>query len=132
MGDPFYASTQYNDIVGGAAFDGHEHAPLFELAKKSKMPEQGYLPVGFRLYRLDPNEDGNIPFKLYAVMCEESGDKMADVFQYAKTAEALTVYGFQGMLKPENFASLFKRIDIMVLRKNLPREKVVIESPPEE
>ena len=132
MGDPFYTSTQYNDIVGDAAFDGHEHPPLIELAKKSKMPEQSYLPVGFRLYRLNPNEDGNIPFTLYAVKREESGKEMADVFQYAKTAKVLTVYGFQGMLKPVDFAWLFKRIDIKVLRKDLPREKVVIEHPPEE
>ena len=132
MGDPFYASTQYNDIVGGAAFDGHEHAPLFELAKKSRMPEQGYWPVGFELSQLHPDEDGNIPFTLLAVMCKETGEKIEDVIKYAKTAEKLTVYRYGGALKPEDFNWLFKRIDIKALRKDLPREKVVLEFPPEE
>jgi len=53
MGDPFMASTQYNDLIGGAAFDGHDSPPLFILAKKLDMPE-GYWPVGFELSELAP------------------------------------------------------------------------------
>ena len=132
MGDLFNVSTQYNDIVGGAAFDGHDGPPLFELAKKSRMPEQGYWPVGFELFRLDPDEEGNIPFTLLAVMCEETGEKIDDILEHAKTAEKLTLYRYQGTLKPADFGWLFKRIDIKALRKDLPREKVVLEYPPEE
>ena len=131
MGDIFNVSTQYNDIVGGAAFDGHDGPPLFELAKKSRMPEQGYWPVGFELSDLAPGDEGNIPFILLAVKCEEAGEKIDDILKFAKTAAELRVYRFNGTLKPADF-NMFKRIDIKVIRKDLPREKVVLEYPPEE
>jgi hypothetical protein len=132
MGDILKASTQYNDIVGSAAFDGHDGPPLFELAKKSTMPEQGYWPVGFELFQLDPDVDGNIPFTLLAVMSEETGEKIEDIIAHARTTEKLTVYRYRGALNPSDFGKLFKRIDIKALRKDLPREKVVLEYPPEE
>ena len=130
MGDPFIASTQYNDLIGGAAFDGHDSPPLFILAEKLDMPK-GYWPVGFELSELAPNEEGEIPFTLLAVKCEETGDKIDDILKFAKTAAELRVYRFNGTLKPADF-NMFKRIDIKALRKDLPAEKVVIEYPPEE
>jgi len=130
MGDPFIASTQYNDLVGGAAFDGHDGPPLFILAEKLAMPK-GYWPVGFELSELTPNDEGKIPLTLLAVKCEETGDKIDDILKFAKTAAELRVYRFNGTLKTADL-NMFKRIDIKALRKDLPREKVVMEYPPEE
>lgn len=125
MGDKFIAGTQYNDLVGTAAFDGHEHPPVYELAERTSMPEKGYIPVGFELFRFDPDEDGNIPFQLIAVKCREAGDKIDDVIQYAKNTSELRVYRFDGTLKSAEFAAIFKRIDIKVIHKELHGANVV-------
>lgn len=130
MGDPFVASTQYNDLVGGAAFDGHDGPPLFMLAEKLSMPK-GYWPVGFELDQLAPNDEGEIPITLLVVNCEETGSKIDDIIKFAETAAELHVYRLDGTLKPEDF-NMFKRIDIKALRKDLPAEKVVIEYLPED
>jgi hypothetical protein len=130
MGDPFIASTQYNDLVGGAAFDGHDSPPLFILAEKLSMPK-GYWPVGFELDQLAPNDGGEIPITLLVVNCEETGSKIDDIIKFAETASELHVYRLNGTLKPEDF-NMFKRVDIKALRKDLPAEKVVIEYLPEE
>ena len=131
MGDKFYAETQYGDLVGTAAFDGHKHPPLFELTERSNMPSEGYWPIGFELFRLDPNEDGKIPFALLAVKCEEAGDTIDDIIKYAKAAKELSVYRFEGELKPTEFSFLFKRIDIKAARKDLPHAKIDLCYPPE-
>ena len=132
MGDLFIASTQYNDLTGGAAFDGHDGPPLFELAKCSNMPSEGYWPVGFELFRLDPDEQtGKIPFTLVAVSCDEAGSKIDQIIEFAKTAEELRVYRFEGHLDPREFPVLFKRVDIKVIRKGLRNANVVAYFPPE-
>jgi hypothetical protein len=130
MGDRFVASTQYNDLVGNAAFDGHDGPPLFILAEKLSMP-RGYWPVGIELDQLAHNDDGEIPITLLVVNCKESGSKIDEIIKFAKTAAELHVYRVNGTLKPEDF-NMFKRIDIKALIKDLPAEKVVIEYLPEE
>lgn len=131
MGDLFVASTQYDDIVGTVAFDGHEHPPLFELAAKSDMPTEGYWPVGFEFFRLDPDENGSLPFTLVAVKREEAGASIEDIIDYAKSADELRVYRFTGTLKPADFGGLFKRIDIKAMRRDLKEVNTVAYSPPE-
>ena len=125
MGDSFFASTQYDDIVGTVAFDGHDAPPLFELAEKSEMPHEGYWPVGFEFFRFDPDEDGSLPFTLVAVKHKEAGASIEDVVKYAKSAAELRVYRFAGVLKPPDFAALFKRIDVKAIRRDLKEANVV-------
>ena len=52
MGEKVIAETQYNDLLGTAAFDGHESPPVYELAECSEMPSESYWPVGFDLFPL--------------------------------------------------------------------------------
>ena len=132
MGEPFVAFTQYNDLKGTAAFDGHDGPPLFELVEKTDMPKEGYWPVGFEFFRLHPDETGNIPFTLVAVKCEETGHKIEDVIEYASKANELPVYRFDGALRPDDFGYLFKRIDIKVVQKELKHANIVASRPPEQ
>lgn len=131
MGERFVASTQYDDVIGTVAFDGHEHPPLFELAEKSDMPAEVYWPVGFEFFRLDLDENGNIPFRVVAVRLKEVGGSIENVTNYARERGELRVYRFAGTLKPADFAYLFKRVDIKAIKKSLKDECIVAYSPSE-
>jgi len=90
----FIASTQYNDLTGTAAFDGHDGPGVHELAAMSEVPAD-YFPIGFRLYRLDPDEDGFLPFRIIAVKKSETGDSMEEIAKAEKmTGTTVTVYSF--------------------------------------
>lgn len=128
MSERFEAMTQYDDLIGSNAFDGHSGPPLFELAKLSDMPD-GHFPVGFELFRLHPDESGKIPFNLLTVRVNEAGDNMDKISFYAKSTDELRVYRFDGKIEPTQFPVLFKRIDIKVLSKPLPANKVEIYRP---
>jgi len=129
MGDKFIAETQYNDVVGTAAFDGHDHPPLHELAEHTNMPKDKYCCVGFELYELSPTQGEEIQFNIVAVNCKEAGvQDIRDIDQIAKGAE-LPVYRFFGRLKPEDFSVLFKRIDIKVVHKDLKSLNIVPHDP---
>lgn len=129
MADPFVAAVQYGDLRGTVALDGHSGSPLYELAAKTCMPG-GFFPVGFSLRRLNPNDDGTIPFRIVAVQCDEVGKTMDEVIKYAQSHEEVPVYSFDGKLPLEEFSSLFKRFDMKVLTKNLRDANVVEYSSP--
>lgn len=40
------ASTQYNDLIGDFAADGHDGVPLFDLARECGIDTDAYFPVG--------------------------------------------------------------------------------------
>ena len=126
MSEAFKVSVQYGDLNGTTSFDGHSTSSeaIFKLAEKSDMPE-GFIPVGFELFRLNPDESGSIPFTLFASKADESGNSMMEVVSHAKTEEELRVYRFEGKLSPNDFPALFKRICIIATMKNIPADKVV-------
>lgn len=124
----FQAMTQYGDLKGTNSFDGHSGPPLSDLAERSKMPNE-YYPVGFELFRLNPNDSGKIPFGLFAVRITEAGATMAEISSYADSSDELAVYRFDGELELTDFPVLFKRIDIKALSKALPANKVTIYRP---
>lgn len=128
MGDQFVADVQYNDVLGTAAFDGHDGPPLYDLAQRSTMPE-GYSPVGFELCRLDPDESGQIPFTIVAVRCAEAGRTLEEFLQFERDHDELPVYRFHGKIDPKYFASVFKRVDIKALARDLGNCNVVAHYP---
>jgi len=138
MGDKVIADTQYNDLIGTAAFDGHDHPPVHELAERSTMPE-GYWPIGFEMFRFDPDEKtGRVPFTLLGVRLadmgydpKKGGNRPELIAQFAKGAPEVAVYRFPGEIDPGDFPAVFKRIDIKVCEKHLSRANLVAYEPPE-
>jgi len=124
MAEPFVASVQYGDLKGTVAFDGHNGPPLHELAKFTNMPA-GYFPVGFSLWRLHPDEDGLVPFRIVAVDMRDTGNSMDDIINFARTKDEVPVYPFDGKVSPAEFAALFKRFDLKAINKNLAKSNVV-------
>jgi len=114
MTNDFVASTQYNDLTGTAALDGHEGPGLMELARLVSLPED-YFPIGFSLFRLNPDDDGMLPFQLIAVKKSETGDTMEKVIDAAKRGGKLTAYSVEVKIDPKKFPSVFKRCEIKVL-----------------
>jgi len=129
MADTFIAAVQYGDLRGTVALDGHTGPPLDELAAKTSMPA-GYVPVGFSFHRLDPDDDGTIPFAVVAVECDQVGASMDDVMEYARSHDEVPVYSFDGQLSLAEFPALFKRFDMKVLTKHLRDANVVQYSSP--
>lgn len=136
MGDRVLADTQYNDLVGTVAFDGHGHPPMHELAALSSMPDD-YWPVGFEMFCLDPNEEtGKVPFTLLAIRLSDigyepkKGSNAPDrIIEFAKTASEVRVYRFPGEIDPAEFPAMFKRIDIKALVRYLGKANVMAYSP---
>jgi len=118
MSQPYVASVQYGDFNGTVSIDGHDHSLLSELRKHSEIPA-GYLPVGFNLYRLMPDKEGNIPFQIAAANCKDAGDSLAEICKRANREGRLTVRMFDGKFPAKLLDSLFNRVDIKVLTKGL-------------
>lgn len=133
MGDKFIAKTQYGDLLGTAAFDGHEHPPLHELAERTDMPADKYWPIGFQLCRLDFNDEGKIPFTVVALNRKEIGlpdiKYLSEVAKQARKTGELPVYSFDGHLARSDFPVLFKRIDIKAVCKALKDVNIVSHHP---
>jgi hypothetical protein len=138
MGDKVVADTQYNDLIGTAAFDGHDHPPVHELAARSTMSE-GYWPVGFEMFRFDPDaETGKVPFTLLAVRLtdmgydlEKGGNRPERIMEFARSDAEVAVYRFPGEIDPLEFPAVFKRIDIKVHAKYLGKANLVAYDPSE-
>lgn len=111
MSQPFKASEQYDDMKGWIAIDGHEGAPHRDLSKYAEIPS-GYLPVGFKIFRLDPDENGKIPFSVTTVSMNDVGSTMIEIAEYSKTHEEVPVKSFDGEIPLVDFPKLFKRLDI--------------------
>jgi hypothetical protein len=117
MGDSFVADTQYGDLQGTAAIDGHETGgPLHDLAEYSSL-KPGYFPIGFGLHRLDPLESGKLPFTIYAVKTEDVGGTAEEMTAYARQHGKLPVKGFEGEIEPAKFQQFFKRFSLRVHNK---------------
>jgi len=125
MGEKFKVTTQYDDLIGNCAFDGHEGPPLFELAERASM-HPGYFPIGFELFRLNPNKKGKIPFTLLAIRMIESGKNMEEFLNRIKLTNELRVYRFNGEIDQNDFPKIFKRISINAISEGLPPEKLRI------
>jgi hypothetical protein len=128
MGERFIASEQYDDLKGTIAIDGHEGHFLHQLRKYVEAPD-GYWPVGLSLSVLKPNEKGKIPFTLVCVKTSEAGGAMDEIIQFAKTAEELQVYRFDGEVEADELWAMIKRLDIKLLDRNLEGANVVSYRP---
>ena len=130
MSERFIASTQYGDLKGTAAFDGHEGPPLWELAKLTDMPK-GYVPLGFELFRLSPMDNGKVPFTLVAAPTEKYGSKIQDIIDTAGQTGQIHLHRFEGELAPERFEAYFKRTDIKVIQKAFENVEITASRPGE-
>ncbi len=124
MAYSFVADCQYNDLKGTTAFDGYDGPPLDELAKRSEMPSD-YVPVGFELFRLDPAENGKIPFHVVAVRRDEVGATADAIVGFARENRKLPIHRFEAEICPEEFRSVFKRIRINAIEPDLHGYKIV-------
>jgi hypothetical protein len=126
MPDKFKASTQYGDMFGSVSLDGWQHAPLHELAAYCEIPS-GYVPVGFSLFRLHPDEEGKLPFRIACAESEEYDRSLSEVNKNGKSGQELGVRLFSGRVPVNELEGLFKRVDITVLHKGLKEANVVIQ-----
>jgi len=124
MTSDFLASTQYNDLTGSAAFDGHEGPGLMELADIVGLPDE-YFPIGFQLHRLDPDEDGLLWLKMIAVKKAETGDTMTKALQVARDNKSLPTYLVDAKIDPRKFSAVFKRCMIVALVREFDPNELV-------
>lgn len=126
MAERFGASVQYDDLKGTAAMDGADSPPLIMMAKRTDMPS-GYFPVGFRLFRIHPDENGMIQFQIVAVKTDQTGATMDDIVKYAQSHPDVPVYSFDGEASAQEFGAYFKRVEIAVLNKLVAPYKVMVQ-----
>lgn len=129
MAESFIASVQYGDMKGTVAFDGHNGAPLHELAAKTDMPG-GYVPVGFTLWKLEPEEDGLIPIQVVAVDARDHGSNVDEIAKAAEASGELQVYPFDGRISLAEFTAHFKRFELKAIKRNFKTLNVVEYSKP--
>lgn len=124
MAEPFIASLQYGDYKGTVAADTLDAPTLRELAKRTNMPP-GYFPVGLHVWRLRPDDDGQIPFAVVAVDTRDTEHTLDGILKAAGTAEEVAVYPFNGKIAPLDLIAVFKRFDLKLVNKHLSKFNVV-------
>lgn len=117
MSESFVADTQYGDLVGTAAFDGHSSLPLHEIARRLKIPG-GYWPIGFEIHAFPDEVTGNtFPVSVVAVRPADVGTTPDEFISSARETQEIDVYRFSGRLKPQDMNAFFKRVDIKVVQR---------------
>jgi hypothetical protein len=116
MAEQFVAETQYGDLTGTISLDGHESAPLAELAEFCGVPE-GYFPIGIAVYGIPyPSiNEGLFPIRVVAVRKDEAGDSLEAVTRYHEAHGVVPRYEFFARVDPAELASRFKRLQICAL-----------------
>lgn len=94
------AKVQYNDFVGTAAADKSDHTDLTKYLQSKGVDTDMYKPVGARL---NFGDSGSVYFD---IICENT-----------QTRELIKL-GESGVQSFEEFASLFKRFEIIVTKKS--------------
>jgi hypothetical protein len=117
MSDTFPPSTQYEDLTGFVALDGHEASGLDLLAQIVGL-DQRYVPIGLSLYRLHTDDDGLLPLQIVAVKSAGIGETIEELFRYAKARGDLPVHFLDVRIDPQQFIHVFKRVAVTAILKD--------------
>jgi hypothetical protein len=127
MAQKFIAEVQYNDLKGTVAADGYDSPPLFKISEYVKLPSE-YWPVGLSFSKLDPDNEGNIPFVIYAVDKNKVGENHDEIQEFLKNNNyKLTVEAFNREMPITAFGAFFKRLDIKMLQKEFDNADIEIK-----
>lgn len=117
MGNEAEAETQYGDLTGTIAIDGHSGLSIDGLLVTADVPD-GYHPVGLRIYGFGPSQ--NILSPRARVLCVDKSQAGENVDEIRKTGAAdgkLITFEFDAELDVEALQSQIKRYDIVLTAK---------------
>jgi hypothetical protein len=92
------ANTQYNDFIGTSAADISDHAYLSNYLEKQGVDIEEYKPIGFSFYTSYNN------FFSYSIICNWKNE--------------IVSLSFEEELTKDDFFNLFKRFNVICLRKH--------------
>jgi len=117
MSEKTVASTQYDDLQGTIAVDGHDGSLLQDLAAKSDL-KKGYFPIGLTYYSEFPG-DGS-PGQIYLLAIDEDRiQEYGSVMHYASQAGPVRVLRFRVHMKAAEVLRHIKRANIILADKVL-------------
>lgn len=125
MSETLRASQQYDDLRGTVAIDGHGTCPLMDWWKNVEDEKAGYHPVGARVGKVSPDEDGKISITMFAVRYDEAGNAFDDWVAFEQRTGSLPTYRFEARMTVEEFFRHIKRLEIFVLARDLAEKNVV-------
>ena len=129
MTDPAIASTQYGDLKGTIAIDGHNGLSVRDLYETAEIPK-GYWPVSIQICGFaKPGKEGEgQPPRLSAyVLCvdtEQVGLGPDKIVQYCRENPELHTFSFPATIDFMKLVSKLKRLDI-VLHSKITRDAEV-------
>jgi hypothetical protein len=121
--EELFVETQYNDLKGQVAIDGHGTSPLHQLAKRCGLPE-GCLAVGLSLYyTTEGGRAGMVEVRFLVVDREHVSAAGGDVPTAQKLCGYLPVFFSEAFHIPlADFFQAVKRLDLKALSKTVRRD----------
>jgi hypothetical protein len=109
------ATTQYGDLTGTIAIDGHNGLSIDKLVNNAQVPT-GYQPIGLRIHGLSRSNGGyTVKAKLLCVDTEQTGSTPDNIRFFGRNKGEVHTFEFNADVDLETIAALIKRIDVVLL-----------------
>jgi hypothetical protein len=125
------AGTQYCDLIGTIAVDGHgapHLAPLLERHPSGK----SYFPVGISFYASDPSKTDRGFVSIFAVDREVVGVNADQIKSFVKKHGKLPVFKLDVEATVEELVALVHRINVVLFSRYVADEDVEVHELPDE
>lgn len=121
------ASTQYGDLRGTIAIDGHSGLRVDELIQTAQVPK-GYHPIAIRIYGFATKDDSpSVKAKLLCVDVEQTGKSPDEIRKFGRQNGELHTFEFDAEIDLAAIAPLIKRYDIVLTSKLVRDSEVRIQ-----
>jgi hypothetical protein len=117
MPEPLIASTQYGDMLGTVQFDGHEAAPLEELAALTEMPPN-FCAIAITM-GLPNTEEEKVPFSILAYDYNLLGMAPNSIENYIDQNGQLPLVEYKSHFLFSQFDEYFKRWSLAAYHKSV-------------
>lgn len=117
MAEDAKASTQYGDVRGTIAIDGHSGLPIDQLVARAAVPS-GYRPIGLRIYGFSRRNDGpTVNAKVLCVDTDQTGTTPDEIQRFGRKNGELHTFEFDADVDFGAIVRLIKRYDVVLLSK---------------
>ena len=111
------ASTQYGDLKGTIAIDGHNGLSIDQLVTRAEVPK-GYRPIGLRIYGFSRGKDGpTVKAKVLCVDTDQTGTTPDEIQRFGREHGEVHTFEFDADVDLDAIAKLIKRYDVVLLSK---------------
>ena len=109
------ALTQYGDLKGTIAIDGHNGLSVYDVIRNAAIPNR-YQSIGLRIYGFSRGAEGpSVKAKELCVDTDQTGNGQDDIRRFGNATGERHTFEFDAQIDLEHLTRIVKRYDIVLL-----------------